>query len=133
MIKPDKTAFAVKLRTLRLERGQSQESLARELGISRSCLANYEAGKREPDNDMLVRIADFFHVMTDYLMDRTTSKTLEFTLQEMNDFAEIKQFLDSRSLSLNLSGLSPEGRVAVLRYYDYVKNLDRPGGKQALL
>jgi len=126
-------SFPLKLKMLRLERGKSQEILSAELGISRSCLANYEAGKREPDNDMLVRIADFFHVMTDYLMDRTTSKTLEFTLQEMNDFAEIKQFLDSRSLSLNLSGLSPEGRVAVLRYYDYVKNLDRPGGKQALL
>ncbi|MBE7049046.1 MAG: helix-turn-helix transcriptional regulator [Ruminococcaceae bacterium] len=120
-MKYTKTPFALKLKMLRLERGKSQESLAKELDISRSCLANYETGKRQPDNDMLVRIADLFHVMTDYLVDRTEYRNLDFTMQEIKDFTNIKQILNNHGPTLDLSVLQAESRLAVIQYFEYIK------------
>ena len=48
-----------------------QKELAEILGISRSTLASYEQGRREPDFDTLQKIADYFNVSTDYLLGRT--------------------------------------------------------------
>ena len=49
----------------------TQESASRELAISRGMLSNYELGKREPDYAMLCRLADYYHVTTDYLLGVT--------------------------------------------------------------
>ncbi len=117
------TTFAAKLKQLRMEAGKSQEQLAEELGISRSCLANYETGKRQPDNDMLVRMADRFSVLTDYLLDRTHYRQLELTAQEITEFMQIKYELKNRGNALDLSILDIHGRVAVLQYYDYIETL----------
>ncbi len=115
-----RTSFADKLKKLRIEAKRSQEELAAELGISRSCLANYETGKRQPDNEMLVRIADRFHVLTDYLVDRTKYRQLEMTSQEIEEFVEIKHWLKKRGSYLDLGALDIPGRVAVLQFYDYI-------------
>ena len=47
-----------KLRTLRGEK--SQDSLAKELKISKSALAIYERGERMPRDEVKVRIANYF-------------------------------------------------------------------------
>lgn len=54
--------FGEKLKHLRASRFLSQQKLADELGISQSTVAAYEVNTREPDFDMLQRIADYFHV-----------------------------------------------------------------------
>lgn len=44
------------------------KDLASELGLSPSALGNYVRGYREPDFEILVRIAGYFQVTTDYLL-----------------------------------------------------------------
>ncbi len=53
----------------------TQTELARQLGISSQRYGGYETGKREPDNDMLKQIADFFDVSLDYLLGATDDPT----------------------------------------------------------
>ncbi|MCX9101041.1 helix-turn-helix domain-containing protein [Bacillus anthracis] len=65
-----------KIAELRKNQKLSQYDLADRLGFSRGKLANYEQGQREPDYDTLKKIADFFEVSTDYLLDRTEKKEL---------------------------------------------------------
>lgn len=120
-----KSSLAFKLKLLRIEAGKSQEQLATELGISRSCLANYETGNRQPDNDMLVRMADRFSVLTDYLLDRAQYRQLDLTMQEIDEFVQIKYRLKSRNTTLDLSMLDLQGRVAVLQYYDFIETLSQ--------
>jgi len=61
--------FGDKIRALRLERGLSQRELARTLGLaSRAHISNLEAGRKAPSLDLIVRLADFFEVTTDYLL-----------------------------------------------------------------
>ena len=43
-------------------------------GVSFSTYQNYESGKRMPTADILIKLADFYGVSTDYLLGRTTVK-----------------------------------------------------------
>lgn len=51
--------------------GITQKQLAEALALSPSALGNYIQGTREPDYGTLIRIADYFSVTTDYLLDHS--------------------------------------------------------------
>jgi transcriptional regulator with XRE-family HTH domain len=60
-----------RIKYLRKEKGITQEELAKQIGAIRGTLANWEVDAATPDKDTLVKIADFFHVSTDYLLGRS--------------------------------------------------------------
>lgn len=60
--------FSAELKKLRTEYGLTQAELARRLGISASAVGMYEQGRREPDSELLARLARLFHVSTDTLL-----------------------------------------------------------------
>ena len=64
--------FANILKTLRTDKHLSQQELATRLGISKSAVSMYEQGRREPDFDILNKIADIFQVDADYLLGRSS-------------------------------------------------------------
>lgn len=113
-------SFPAKLRALRTQAGKSQEALAKELGISRSCLANYETGNRQPDQEMLLRIADTFNVLTDYLIGRDEFCNFNLTCQEISDFSNLKNVLEEQGVSLDLSPLNSEGRIFIIQFYNFI-------------
>lgn len=59
------------LKELRESKGITQIELAKQLGVVRSTVCQYEKGNREPDTITLIKLADFFDVTTDYLLGRT--------------------------------------------------------------
>lgn len=66
--------FYIRLRKLRKEKELTQQELANILQMSRGTYAQYEIGRREPDFETLVKIADFYNVSTDYLLCREDKK-----------------------------------------------------------
>lgn len=64
-----------KLIELRKEKKLTQSDLAEVLGISRQAYSNYEAGKRQPDNETLLKLAEYFNVSVDYLLGRETTNS----------------------------------------------------------
>ena len=72
-------AFKDVLKELRINRGLTQDDLAKALKVSRSTIGMYESGSREPDYEILETIADYFNVDIDYLLGRTlkTTKLIE--------------------------------------------------------
>ena len=56
------------LKELRLERNISQRKLGEILGVVNQTISFWESGNREPDLDMLVKIANYFNVTIDYLL-----------------------------------------------------------------
>ena len=42
-----------------------------ELGINQNSLSRYETGQRQADYDTLIKIANYFDVSVDYLLERT--------------------------------------------------------------
>lgn len=67
----------MKLKELRKSKGISQEQAANALGISVRAYQNYEYRQREPNIEMILKLADFYDVSTDYLLGRETSNPLE--------------------------------------------------------
>lgn len=62
--------FAECLQELREDRDISRKDLAAYLNISVSTLGMYEQGRREPNIDMLIKLADYFNVSLDFLVGR---------------------------------------------------------------
>lgn len=61
--------FGKKLKELRLERGFSQKGLGESLGFCNQTVSFWESGSREPDLDTLVKIAQFFDVSYEELLE----------------------------------------------------------------
>lgn len=59
------------LKQLRQAKKLNQREVADALGIAISTLSQWETNKREPDNQSLQKLADYFGVSTDYLLGRT--------------------------------------------------------------
>lgn len=59
------------LRTLRRERGLTQQALGEAMGLSQQSINKYETGKTQPDFQMLMSLAEFFHTSIDYLIGYT--------------------------------------------------------------
>lgn len=60
-----------RLQKLRKNMGLTQKETAKKLNLGYQGYNHYETGKREPDNDTLRKIAEFFNVTTDYLLGQT--------------------------------------------------------------
>lgn len=89
---------------LRKEKGIYQRELARLLGVSIGTISNYEHGVHNPDPETLNKLADYFGVSTDYLLNRTQYR---YNLDNINtqihsdytigDFMNTVLELDNRS------------------------------------
>ena len=66
-----RTKFVERLEALRIEKSISQKAVAEYLGIPERAYQLYEYDKREPSQDDLIKLADYFDVSTDYLLGRS--------------------------------------------------------------
>ena len=62
--------FNERLRDLRKTSGLTQKQLSQDLALGESTVSMYEQGSREPDFELLTRIADYFNVDVNYLLGR---------------------------------------------------------------
>ena len=63
-----KTKFNERIKLLRVERGLSQEQLGKDLNVSRTAVNDWENRSTETSFSMLMEIAKYFNVTTDYLL-----------------------------------------------------------------
>lgn len=61
----------MRLHFLRKKKNITQQKLAMDLNISQNTLSRYETHAREADYATLIKIADYFNVSLDYLLERT--------------------------------------------------------------
>lgn len=60
-----------RIRELRAEKNITQLRLSLELEVSQETVSAYENGKHLPSLKSLIKMADIFHVSTDYLIGRS--------------------------------------------------------------
>lgn len=58
----------------RMERKLSQRDLAKATGISQQAISFWEQGKRTPNMDDCIKLADFYEITLDELVGRTLKK-----------------------------------------------------------
>ncbi len=65
-----------RIRELRNSRSLSQVELAKQLHVSKQTISNWENNNVPPSIDTLIRIANFFDVSTDYLLEFNNERKL---------------------------------------------------------
>lgn len=96
--------FADNLKQLRKEKGMTQTQFASEFNIATGTIAMWETGKRTPDTETLKKIARFFNVSIDFLLDNEKSSS--------NDLEELPEELII--LNRNAKNTTPENRKKLL-------------------
>ena len=86
-------AFAERLKELRKQAHLTQVELAKRLGIGQSSYADWERGKKNPTQENLIKIAQFFNVPLDYLVGNSEEKSDEL------DNIELLFRMNSRGLT----------------------------------
>lgn len=95
-----------KIKELRKSKNMYQQDLAAALSVSKSTVAMWETNKRIPDTSMLVKIAEYFDITVDYLLEeeRRVSAIQKYgfcySAEEVNEKkAESRNKISSGSLS----------------------------------
>lgn len=70
-------SFGTILKKVRLDRGYTQEELAKKVDTSRSNIANYEVDKNMPSIEMLDKLSEVLNVSTDTLLGKEKIKQNE--------------------------------------------------------
>ena len=60
-----------RIRDLREDRDLNQTEVAKTLGMSQTGYSKYETGENDIPTDILIKLADFYDVSVDYLLNRT--------------------------------------------------------------
>lgn len=81
------------LQILRESNGLPQRKISVDLGITQQAYSRYERGDREPDLEMLCKLADYFGVSVDYLIGHESVKN-PIMERPLSDIAEnfIREF-----------------------------------------
>ena len=66
----------INLQSIRKQRNLTQKATAEKLGIPARTYSSYENGDREPNIEMLIKLADFFNVTADELIGHTAEQQL---------------------------------------------------------
>lgn len=82
-----------KIKELRTSHGLSQVELGNELSVTKQTVSNWENNNIQPSVEMLVKIADYFSVSTDFLLGRNNEITIDASGLSSKEIAHIQQIV----------------------------------------
>ena len=89
--------FLKHLKELRKNKKLSQEEVCRAIFVNQKTYSRYELGTSEPNFETLKKIADYFDVSIDYLLDyKSSEQKISFTRDEMKNFIKVINMLNSK-------------------------------------
>ena len=74
-----------RLKDTRKSAGKTQEQVAAFLGVTRGAYSHLENNRNEPDNETLIKLADYFDVSVDYLLGKKEKPYYVLTDKEKQD------------------------------------------------
>ena len=97
-----------RIKSLRKEKGVTQEALADAAGVSVQAVSKWECGQSCPDIALLPALADFFGVTIDRMLRDTTNTDVSAGSFPDDDILRVAQFRGRTLLQLdNLNGIAP--------------------------
>lgn len=102
-----------RLKDLRTRTKLRQEDVATKIGIARTTYAMYEQNKREPDNETLQKLADYFDVSIDYLLGRNNNSSPDKNYSKQPEFESLFFY--------ELEKLSEEDKKKALEHVRYLR------------
>ncbi|WP_333604348.1 helix-turn-helix transcriptional regulator [Lactobacillus acetotolerans] len=101
--------FPERLKEVRKAKKLSQRDLAQALSVSQQTIGSWEVGRSEPNTELLQRIANYFNVTVDYLLENEKEKSATHPKHiDVEDIVDQQAMLTSRN-----HALSDEDRNAI--------------------
>lgn len=88
------------LTLLRKQKNLTQEEIAKFLNLSTTGYSYYEQGKREPNIDILCKLADFYNVSLDYLVGKDRENDIGYLTAEQITAVKVIKKLNHQNLLL---------------------------------
>ena len=104
-----------RLKKLREEKEYSQEKLAELLEVSPSAIGMYETDKREPSDEIKIRICELLNCSLDYLLGKSNIRNSENSFK--NEFVEDFTFAYHKETN----GLTKEEIKEAIEFYKKIK------------
>lgn len=108
------------IRDMREDCDLNQKAVAEYLNVSQQTYSNYETGHRKIPVWVVVALAKYYKVSTDYLL-RSDSGYIGST--NLNSF-----YLDNMTMydvMYDIQKLEPQGRRELIRYLHYLKSIEK--------
>ena len=83
-----------KIKNLRLSYRLNQVELGKALGVTKQCVSNWENDNIQPSVDMLVKIARYFNVSADYLLDLSEGKYIDVSDLDDDAVTHIRMIIE---------------------------------------
>ncbi len=87
--------FGFKIKQLRKENRYTQAELAKLLGVTKSTVASYENNSRQPSYEVLVKLAEVFHVSVDSILLNRSNYILEVSHLTDDQIKTIHMMIDA--------------------------------------
>lgn len=116
--------FGERLTELRENKNLSRQKVADDLGISRASLEYYEKGKRTPDIEILLKLADYFGVTCDYLVKGVSTENVSIH----NKTGLSDKSIEVLALLNQLKNKSIEHHEKILNYLKNQENVVQENG-----
>jgi transcriptional regulator with XRE-family HTH domain len=100
--------FGERLRLLREEQKMAQKEIASLLGLTYSAIGKYETDSNKPSSDTIHKLADYFHVSSDYLLGRSN---IRLSAEELID--------QNKDM---ISDLPETARKEIIDFVGYIRN-----------
>ena len=98
------------LRKLREKKKMTQTRLSIKIEVSQEIISHYELGNSKPNVDNLIKIADFFHCSTDYLLNRTDNPAMPQNIDNVENTNIIHKY----------NSLSDENKKYFNKFLDFL-------------
>lgn len=79
---------------LRKSRKFSQVEMAKQLGVTKQTVSNWENNNILPSIDMLVKVSNFFSVSTDFLLELEDRNYLEVSGLSLEELSHIQMIIN---------------------------------------
>lgn len=79
------------LKEIREKKNITQLKLGVEVDLTQEIISQYEIGQSKPNLENLIKLADYFHCSTDYLLNRTDNPLMNKSASKQD--AELNEFI----------------------------------------
>ncbi len=83
-----------RIRLLRTQTGKSQVQMAKDIGVTKQCISNWENNNILPSVDMLIKLTKYFSVSADYLLELNDKRYLDITGLSNEQIFHLKQIVN---------------------------------------
>lgn len=92
------------IKKLRVSKGLNQVEFAKCMGVTKQCVSNWENDNVLPSVEMLIKIASFFNVTTDFLLGRNEKYSINISNLTEEQRGHISLIIsDFEKLNLNIT------------------------------